>query len=645
VKIKHVITSLVFLALYLPAFGQDSKIDSLKNLIKSSKNDSTKVNRLIEIGTYYKDQSKAEDAIEYGNGARDLASTINYEKGLGYAYNLLGLAYQTLGNYPEAVIQFEDASSVFQRINNQVGVANVLSNLGTVYDDMGDITKSIEYLLQALRVAEEINEKQRIAGALVNLGAAYAAKEPAGDRGLEYFLRALSIFEELNDLMGVYTSTANIGTIYFNRHLYDSAEIFFTDFIKMAEGSADASYGLRYLGEIYAEKGDFDRALTYHNQAIEIATQSGVKQYQADGLLSKASTLRKQGDTKSAISSYNEALEILKELNSRKEIKIAYESLADVYAQIGDYKNAYTFESLLTQIKDTLYNTDDDKKIQQLQFNFDLEKKNAQIDLQEADNERLRIMNWAAGITGFLILLMAVGLFNRYKYVKRTNKIIESERDRSKKLLLNILPEETAKELETKGHAKTRYYESVTVLFTDFKGFSAIAGKLKPQELVAELNDYFMEFDDIMSKYGLEKIKTIGDAYMCAGGIPVTNTTHPLDAVKAALAMQKYMVKKNKELQESGAQGWELRVGIHTGPIVAGVVGKKKYAYDIWGDTVNVASRMESNGEPGRVNISAATFELIKDHYECQHRGKIYAKNIGDIDMYFIEKELEPVAV
>jgi adenylate cyclase len=139
----------------------------------------------------------------------------------------------------------------------------------------------------------------------------------------------------------------------------------------------------------------------------------------------------------------------------------------------------------------------------------------------------------------------------------------------------------------------------------------------------------------------LEKIKTIGDAYMCAGGIPIANDKHPLAAVNAALAMQEYMVKQNQSRQSRGEQGWDLRVGIHTGPIVAGVVGKKKYAYDIWGDTVNIASRMESSGEPGKVNISSSTYNHIKDIYKCAYRGKISAKNIGEIDMYFVEATIE----
>ena len=355
---------------------------------------------------------------------------------------------------------------------------------------------------------------------------------------------------------------------------------------------------------------------------------------------------QKKGNHKLSISFYNEAKKIANEINAKNELRTAYDGLANAYSKMGNFKEAYTYSTLFSAIKDTLHNTANDKKIQQLQFNFDIEKKETEIDLltkdkalQDATIQRQKIINWAAGISGFLLLILAVSLYG-YRYVRKTNKVIKEERDRSKELLLNILPKETARELETVGYAKTRFYESVTVLFTDFKGFSTIAGKLSPQDLVAELNDYFMAFDDIVEEYNLEKIKTIGDAYMCAGGIPSVNNTHALNAVQAALAMQEYMTNKNRGRKENGMEGWELRIGIHTGPIVAGVVGKKKYAYDIWGDTVNIASRMESNGEPGKVNISSSTYNQIKEGFQCLYRGKISAKNIGEVDMYFIENKI-----
>lgn len=638
---------LVMIGSHQSSPAQNAPSDSLQQLIEGHRDDSSKVDLLIELGTTAYNTSDNPEALRIGNQARELAEKIGYASGLGYAYNLLGLVYAAQGSYPDADLQFKAGLELFEQLNNKEGIAKTLTNLGTIYDEMGDATMSVEYHLQSLRVAEEIDNKERIGITLFNIGSVYAARDPAGDRGLEYFLRALSIFEKIGDDYGVALVSANTGTIYFNQGKYDSALVYFEEFVNMASGSAEASYGLRYLGEIYAEKGDFNLAFRYHDRAVELSDATGSRKYLAESLLSRARSQRRKGDINGSILTFRKALGIAEELRARPEIKAAYEALAAGYAELGDYRNAYIYESLLTQIKDTLYNTDEDKKIQALQFTFDMEKKESEIDLlnkdrqlQEITIQRQRIVSWAAGITGILLLLMAVGVFHRYKYIKKTNRIIQAERDRSKELLLNILPEETARELETAGYAQTRYYESVTVLFTDFKGFSAIAGNLSPQELVAELNDYFMAFDDIMARHGLEKIKTIGDAYMCAGGIPATNDTHALDAVMAALDMQEYMKKKRREQAANGAPGWELRVGIHTGPVVAGVVGKKKYAYDIWGDTVNIASRMESNGEPGKVNISFATHELIKDKYACIHRGKISAKNIGEVDMYFVEKDI-----
>ncbi|WP_146899946.1 adenylate/guanylate cyclase domain-containing protein [Adhaeribacter aerolatus] len=224
------------------------------------------------------------------------------------------------------------------------------------------------------------------------------------------------------------------------------------------------------------------------------------------------------------------------------------------------------------------------------------------------------------------------------KVVDRTLEV-NLQKIEVEKLLLNILPAEVAHELKEKGVATPRYYESVSVLFTDFIGFTKIAEGLSPQKLVAELNDCFMAFDAIIEKHNLEKIKTIGDAYMCAGGIPVPSQSHAVDAILAGLEIQAYIRDLNENRLANGQAPWDLRIGIHTGPVVAGVVGRKKFAYDIWGDTVNIASRMESSGESGRVNISDATFAMVKDWFQCLYRGKVSAKNKGDVDMYFVDKE------
>jgi PAS domain S-box-containing protein len=222
--------------------------------------------------------------------------------------------------------------------------------------------------------------------------------------------------------------------------------------------------------------------------------------------------------------------------------------------------------------------------------------------------------------------------------INQQKMIIEEEQEKSEKLLLNILPFEVAKQLKSKGRAGTRQYKLVSVLFTDFKGFSNISKTLDPKDLVSILDSYFAKFDEITGAHYIEKIKTIGDAYMCAGGLPLSNKSNPIDAVLAGLEIQYYMNTLNDSKVLNNLPVWELRLGIHTGPVVAGVVGKKRFAYDIWGDTVNIASRMEQSGHVGWVNVSGTTYEYIKDFFNCDYRGKIETKNLGKIDMYFVNR-------
>ena len=222
--------------------------------------------------------------------------------------------------------------------------------------------------------------------------------------------------------------------------------------------------------------------------------------------------------------------------------------------------------------------------------------------------------------------------------VERVNVDLEIERHKSESLLLNILPEETATELKETGAATPRYYEQASVLFTDFKGFTQISATMTAQEVIDELGQCFNAFDDVVERYGLEKIKTIGDSYMCAGGLPAPNGYHAPFAVAAALEMQARMLAWQADKKAANQPFWEVRIGLHTGPVIAGVIGTKKFAYDIWGDTVNTASRMESNSEGGRVNISAATLARVAPYFECVARGAIVAKGKGEVEMFFVER-------
>ncbi len=264
---------------------------------------------------------------------------------------------------------------------------------------------------------------------------------------------------------------------------------------------------------------------------------------------------------------------------------------------------------------------------------------------QQREQENFKRYAYGIGGLGLLtVLVMSLSWWfarrssRRMKAKNREIEIqknqIEEERHKSDRLLLNILPGEVAQELRVHGYATPRFYERATVVFTDFLNFTSLSEKLSPEQLIDELDACFLGFDEICERHGLEKIKTIGDAYMCAGGLPVLNDTHPEDAVSAALEMMEWLQKRNET--NPSAVFTAMRVGVHTGPVIAGVIGKNKFAYDIWGDAVNLASRLEELGEPGRINISGATWEAVKHRFPCTYRGKKEVHNKGLVDMYFV---------
>ncbi|MFK7771218.1 MAG: adenylate/guanylate cyclase domain-containing protein [Saprospiraceae bacterium] len=274
-----------------------------------------------------------------------------------------------------------------------------------------------------------------------------------------------------------------------------------------------------------------------------------------------------------------------------------------------------------------------------------LELQNSKIDLQKSEIDlHTSQRNFVIALVA-IIGILTIGVILRYMETKKhfsalssKNEVIEMERKKSEQLLLNILPAVVANELKINGTAKAKRYDNATVFFSDFKNFSGIAKSLSPEKLVFELDHYFKAFDNIIGKYNIEKIKTIGDAYMCVSGLPEEDENSAMEMLKAALEIQVFLQKLKVEKTKNNEPFFEARMGLHTGPLVAGVVGSKKFAYDIWGDTVNIAARLEAKGEVGKVNISSTTYDLIKGKYKCTSRGKVAIKNRGEVEMFFVEE-------
>ena len=324
------------------------------------------------------------------------------------------------------------------------------------------------------------------------------------------------------------------------------------------------------------------------------------------------------------------------EIEYQTRILNCYQSQYLIHKEKGDSKNAILFLEKFVGLNDSLYGQNARGKIEGIAIKQRDEIANAQLQLKDAEVSQQRIYSYAALAGILLITLLLLFVFKNYRNQKKSTEIIIHEKQRSEDLLLNILPAEMAEELKANGVTKAKAFTMVTVMFTDFKDFTGISEKVSAELLVDEIHHCFSAFDLIIQKYKIEKIKTIGDAYMCASGLPVPSYTHASDMIHAAIEFQHFMEERKKEKELRGEIPFLLRIGIHTGPVVAGIVGIKKYAYDIWGDTVNLAARMEQNSESGKINISGSTYELVKGKFTCVHRGKIQAKNKGEIDMYFV---------
>jgi len=472
---------------------------------------------------------------------------------------------------------------------------------------------------------------------LGNIGAIYGKKKQTYDNAIRYYRQAYPLSIALNDpyLHGI--NAVNLGEIFIAKGEYDSALHYLNISLKEFEGSEDAPYTLNNIGSVYMLQKQFDKAIEIQKKAIQLAEKLDAKNDLGISLVGLAKSYQSKGDLKTALLHYKRAEKIVNETGAIYSLLDIYKGLSKLYTDKKDFTNAAKYQSLLMDVKDSIYNLETDKKLGTLQFTFDLQKKESQINLLTKDNEiQDQIINRQklvrnSFIAGFLIMLAATIVF----FIQR-NKI-KKEKHRSEQLLLNILPEEVADELKLKGEAEAKLFDEVTVLFTDFKGFTTMSEKLSPHDLVKDLHECFSAFDRIMEKHKMEKIKTIGDSYMAAGGLPTINSTHPTDAIKAALEMRDFIAEGKARKIKAGLPYFEIRIGVHTGPVVAGIVGLKKFQYDIWGDTVNTASRMESSGIPGKVNISQTTYLLVKDKFNCVHRGKVAAKGKGEIDMYLVE--------
>jgi len=628
----------------VPAQNQH-KIDSLLNVLNTSKQDTNKVKACTGLCDAYL-RSNPDTAKYFGNLGLNLATKTNYKKGISDCYNKIGNIYEAQCNYPAALENYKKSLKIREELGNKKGIARSYNNIGAIYKDQGNYPLALEYYQKSLVISDGIGDKQEMSYCYNSIGNIHR-EQGNYNQALEYYQKSLKIEEELGDKQEMSYCYNNIGVVYSDHGNDQLALENYQKSLKILEELGDkkgmaGSYN--NIGEIYSFKCNYTKGIEYYQKSLKIYEELGDKQGMSLNYNNVANLYNKLKEYKIAMPFAQKGLQIAKEIGTLLLESIAYQNLSESYKGLGNYKEGMENYVLFNHLDDSIFNLEKQKQIAQMEAIYQNEKSQKEIEIKEVQlaKKEIEIKHQEtitiAFIVGFVLaVLIAFLILWSLQLKKKDNKIIAAEKAKSDELLLNILPSEIAEELKKNGHSDARPFDKVSVLFTDFKGFTAIAEKFSAEKLVAELDLCFRAFDQLMSKYNVEKIKTIGDSYMCAGGIPIPNTTNPIDIVKCGLEIQQFMKTYKEERIEKNEPFFELRIGIHTGPIVAGIVGLKKFAYDIWGDTVNIASRMESSGEVGKVNISGATYELVKDHFVCTYRGKILAKNKGEVDMYFVE--------
>ena len=549
-------------------------------------------------------------ALEYGERCLQLSKKIGYKEGISNSLNNIGATYRSQSNYSQALDYYQQSLMIAKGVGDNGRMSAALNNIGDIYFFQGSNSEALDYYRHSLALLEGTEAKNEIARTLLCIGdiGVFQGSYP---EALNSYERSLKIYEEIKNEAGIASILNGIGNLYKAQGNYAQALDYCLRSVKRYEGITDKAeivYPLFTVGDIYNIQGMPKRAVIQCKRVFDLSNETG------DIFIQKAACF----------------------------------CLYEAHKAMGNSNKALSYHEQMLVLQDSMNAGETAKKLQQMEFQKVMladslhqqkERMNVELVHQREVSKKNKVRNFLVG-SGLVFVALAIGFFNRWRYVKKSRDIISKEKDRSENLLLNILPAEIAEELKEKGEAAARDFERASILFTDFKGFTQASEKLSATDLVAEINTCFKAFDAIVGKHNIEKIKTIGDAYMCAGGLPVPNVDSVKNTVYAGLEMQAFMIARKKERDAQGLPAFEMRVGIHTGPVVAGIVGVKKFQYDIWGDTVNTASRMESSGEVGQVNISEATYALVKDEPDLSFtpRGKVQAKGKGELEMYFVQR-------
>lgn len=417
------------------AHAQGSKVDSLVSSLEKTKDDSIKVSNYLDLGLEYLG-SDISVALKYFDEAIELSKELNFKSGLAKTYNAKGRAYAQQGDFQESILSFQEALKYFREINDKTGEANILSNLGSIYYMSGNSTKALELHFESLKISEHLNNRLRIGTSLNNIGTVYLKNTNTINEALSFFKKSLAVFQSIDEKQGMATASMNIGEVYYGGSNYDSANYYLQMALDLSDGTIDATFPLTQLGQINAEMGNFQKAYSFHKRALDISENLGAKFELTQSLLGLAKTQRKQGEFDGAINTLERAKSLAIAIDAKNELLDVYQNLAEIQANTGNYEAAYENEINTKTVKEEIAKSSTEQMIQQLQFEFELNKKEAEIELLQKDtelknaavfNQRIIIFASLGGL--FMFVLISIFLFRNNLSKQKANKLLELQKE------------------------------------------------------------------------------------------------------------------------------------------------------------------------------------------------------------------------
>lgn len=596
--------------------------------------DTATVNSLLERSKVLQ-RTNQKESLRLATKAMGIAQEIDYQYGIAGANIRIGSILYTMGKLDSARIVIHESYIIYSTLNSPKGAAAASLLLSYIYLNQGLKDSAFSHIYHALRWNEIQKDSLSLAQIYVHLGNLHLDNGDQENAFKSYRLSA-NISERNGYDDDAISAWDGLGRYYLKTGEYKHALRYFLKIDSVSSKNGDMytlAQNYTNIAICHESLREYGPAKTYHQWALKEYTRLNMTADMALGHYNLGSIFLELGQSDSAIHHLNQALVLARQSDDLMRAAKSYQVLSRAYARKGLFDKAYEYQQHYSALSDSLLNSEKVTRIAEMQTKYETEKKEQHITLLDLQNKTRSAQRNVLFVAAALLLLLVITVLLSLLRTRKQKKI-------SEELLRNILPAEVADELKRTGVAEARHFDEVTVLFTDFKHFTQIAEKLSPTELVDLLHSCFKAFDEIITRYHIEKIKTIGDSYMCVGGLPVANKSHATDVVRAGIEIQAWMEQLRVRHLNEGKEPIEMRMGIHSGPVVAGIVGVKKFAYDIWGETVNTASRMEQSGEPGQVNISETTYSKVKDQFICTPRGKIQIKHDRLMDMYFVNEML-----